>query len=1109
MGKVPGYYLFFLFYWLVFPEVLPAQVAEVQKAEHFSAENGLSQAQINAILQDKYGFLWIGTQDGLNRYDGNKFVHFQHLPFDTTSLSNNYVRSITEDPDHNLWIATDYGLCVFKRKENRISCFFHQDDNPNSLTANQIYGVYADRRGDIWIKTVHAIDRFDRSKNTFYHFPHFNDPQNFVTGLQNYPILEDEKGFLWFGSKDGLFRIDSLRNSIVRFSSVPSDPGTISDNYIRSLFIDHLGNLWIGTRNGLNRFDYSSGKFQRYYPSGRTLSSPENSVNAITEDYTGRLWIGTDNGYLIYIPDKGVITKITQVEANNQIRTLRMVTGIFSDYTGMIWIGSLEGLYKVSPFPPRFGLIKSQQTSHQQLSSYDIGSVFEDENGHLWIGTWGGGLNILNRSTGKNIVYSDNSPDPAHRIGNNYIHAILRLPNGDILVGTQNGVFVYTGGRFVSFCSVYVQNSCKVFNNNRIYGITRDRSGNIWFATAYGLNRYDPDRRSIFNISQIPLKKGSIGLNTVFCVAEDKPGNIWFGTDNGLFCYEKASGLYRHYIASRNPSDSSISSNSVYALFCDSRGILWVGTQSGLNRYVASRDRFITYSTKDGLPSNLIYAILEDRRHFIWLSTNFGIASFLPDSIGFSRYDLADGLQNYEYNLGAAFCSRSGEIFFGGISGLNYFHPDSLIRTGKEPKTRIAEIELVYRNGTIRRIYEAPDVLVIDPEVKVFHIDFAVLDFQNPVKNRYRYKLVTSGEKGDWIDLQNRNTATFASLSPGLYAFSLQGANADQQWSQEGYTMQIKVLAPFYRTTPALVLYIVLLGALIAGFIHWRTRNLRMSNKILLERHIDALRIEKQRKELEIKNKNITDSLRYAQRIQSALMPSENSLKRIFPESFIFFRPRDIVSGDFYWIHEKNGIISIATVDCTGHGVPGAFMSIIGYELLRTVTGQQFVSDPAWVLNELNSGLKSIFGGTEHISLKDGMDVAFVIIEKQKRKLRFAGAFSPLFIVRNDKILEIDGDRFSVALTPDSEDTREFQSHEIDLLPGDVVYMFSDGYVDQFGGPEGKKFKYRRFRFLLLNIYRLPMAEQKQMLEITFDNWKGENDQVDDVLLIGFKPLAE
>ena len=280
-------------------------------------------------------------------------------------------------------------------------------------------------------------------------------------------------------------------------------------------------------------------------------------------------------------------------------------------------------------------------------------------------------------------------------------------------------------------------------------------------------------------------------------------------------------------------------------------------------------------------------------------------------------------------------------------------------------------------------------------------------------------------------------------------------------------------------------------------------------NKILLERHIYSLRIEKQRKELEIKNTAIIDSLRYAQRIQSALMPSENLVKKIMPESFIFFRPRDIVSGDFYWIHQKNDIISIATVDCTGHGVPGAFMSIIGYELLRTLTGQQSVKDPAWVLNELNSRLKNLFGDSENISLRDGMDVAFVIIEKQKRKLHFAGAFSSLFIVRNDKILEVDGDRFSVTLSQDSEDPKEFQSHEIDLLPEDVVYMFSDGYIDQFGGPESKKFKYRRFRFLLLNIYRLPMMEQKRILENTFDNWKGENDQVDDVLVIGFRPLSE
>lgn len=311
----------------------------------------------------------------------------------------------------------------------------------------------------------------------------------------------------------------------------------------------------------------------------------------------------------------------------------------------------------------------------------------------------------------------------------------------------------------------------------------------------------------------------------------------------------------------------------------------------------------------------------------------------------------------------------------------------------------------------------------------------------------------------------------------------------------------------FLRHPVLQFVYILVIIGLTILFVRYRTRSLRRTNQILREKEKIAEEVRRQRDQLAAAMKNLTDSIRYAQKIQQALLPSDYYFKRLLPASFILYLPKDIVSGDFYWVNEKKGKIFFTVADCTGHGVPGAFMSMIGFEILDKIINDQGIEKPAEILNILNQGISTTFSrGEENSLLKDGMDLGFCALDRSGKMLEFAGAFHTLYLVRENNLEEFKGDRVSVGMG--QEENQRFTNHRIPLQDGDKIYMFSDGYADQFGGPNGKKFMYRRFRHLLLSIHHLPLDQQRTIIYDTFVNWKGELEQVDDILVIGIEPLV-
>jgi len=1071
---------------------------QIINAELFTIENGLSQTSIHCVIQDSKGFLWVGTQDGLNKYDGYSFKTFKNEPHDTSSISNNYIHCIFEDSQGEIWVGTNFGLNKYDRFSNTFTHFLADPSDPDKLKENEVYTIYEDSKGLLWIKTINYLTRLNPKTLKFRHYSHYNDVFNFVAVNTKFAIMEDEDEVLWVGTKDGLNFFDQKLEIFKRYAHDLSDDNSISDNRVKMIYLDSKGNFWIGTENGLNKFDRKRETFKKYYSDPDRPNSLLNSnINVIFEDKSGDLWIGTDNGLNKYISAIDGFESFTALTHQNQNKLITSITSIIQDNSDIIWIGSLQGLIKMEQRKQSFRLYDNSKDNSPLFSNNYISAILKDFRARIWVGTWGTGLHLYNRKT--NHIEKFNAANS--NLKNDYIHKIFQDKSGKIWVGTQNGIYFYDENKnaFYSFENKKLLN---IFRTNRVYDIMQDSKDNIWVACRNGLHKVSGDSlKSYYNNSN---DINSLSSNLVYCIVEDRHGKIWIGCEYGFNCLDTNADSIKRFVRNEYSCTNCLSSNEIINIFEDKKNdCLWIGTVNGLNKFTPENESFKTYTEKNGLPNNIIYAILQDNSGNLWMSTNRGISKFDPSKEEFYNFGMSDGLQNYEFNIGAYYKSFDGEMFFGGISGFNSFYPDSVKKRQYIPNIEITSVELLM-DKTNKLINIGRDRIIKIPyDNNLITIEFSALDFSMPEKNNYAYKL--EGLEEEWIALGNRRYATF-SLPSGKYIFKVKGSNSDFVWNEAGAELQMIVETPLWKHPLAYVFYVLLAIFSVFLLIQYRTRSLRKSNFELKEKELIAEQIALQKEELTLKNKSITDSIIYAKRIQEALMPSMNLFSRLLPDSFLLHKAKDIVSGDFYWVNEKNNKTFLAIVDCTGHGVPGAFMSIIGFELLRKITDDQGIENADQILNDLNKGIALTFGkDSSNIRLKDGMDIAMCVLDKDKKELEFAGAFRPMYFVRDNKIEEIRGDRFSVGLLDNSEEI-QITKTTIKLKKNDVFYFFSDGYADQFGGPESKKYKYRRFRHLLLTIHKLPLDQQKAILEKSFDEWKGNLEQVDDILIVGLRP---
>jgi len=1072
----------------------------------FTAYTGLSQSRVNTILQDSLGFLWIGTQDGLNKYDGYSFDHFRYQP-DAASLSNNTIRCLAEGEDGILWVGTDYGLNKLDRMGGYMWSYMIPGNRDSAAYEKPaIFAVLEDDEGQVWIKTERKLEMFDPETGHFTPFALYFNEQNPGGNPAASSMVEDRDGQIWIGTKDGLQVFDKNSHSVIRYS-VSSEIGLRSNN-VRALYIDKKDQIWIGTEDGLYLYNRSDSVF---IDVGDSIPELEGvSIISLGGNSAGTLLAGTDHGLIMIQPDLSD-ARIYNSFSRDELQTpFTSIYTIFEDSSEILWLGTYGGLVKIDQKPRKFQVINQRNPLIRGLSSYMISSIFQDDNGDLWLGTSGRGLNQVKKDNGEVIRYAKNAV-PGRRLINDQINKVYRDRSGNLWVGTGDGVNVMRAGsnQFYRFCDREPRVSCGYFNGQQVYDILEDSKGDIWFAASNGLHVYDPENGQIRSHSTIYNGAEALALQDVFCVLEDHRGWIWVGSSVGLIKIlpnEQPLEIFQAGILNQH---SNINNNTVLSLLLDSKQQLWVGTASGLNRYDDENNSFVYFSDPVELAEYRIYGIQEDGNGNLWLSSDRGLSRYDPEVESFIQYGSSDGLQNYEYLLGSCYRDKEGRLYFGGISGLNIFHPDSILYNSYKPRLSFTQyVKRREQGGNSPPIFlDRVSTVIVSRGVQIITIHFSALEFTAPERNQYMYKLVKKDQDGLWIHIGEQHFLTLVNQSPGTYTLSVKGSNNDLFYSDDEIQIEIEIPYPFWSKTPAIIIYVVLGILFIMLAIQIRTRSLRKSNRILREKEISAKEISRQREELVMKNKNITDSILYAKRIQIALLPSSDSFRAILPDSFVLFKPKDIVSGDFYWINQHGNKIYVAAVDCTGHGVPGAFVSIIGFELFRKITASKQGSNPAMILDTLNENFSEIFSDGEQVYLNDGMDLSLCILDLKEKSLDYSGAFNPLYLVRNETIIEVKADRFSIGADVHyTNDRKLFKSHKIFLQANDVIYIFSDGYADQFGGPDGKKFKYRRFRHLLLTIHKLPMEKQRSILDASIEEWKGGMDQVDDILVIGIKP---
>ncbi|MGQ0828622.1 MAG: two-component regulator propeller domain-containing protein [Bacteroidota bacterium] len=1061
-----------------------AVIAQTYDFRNFNVEDGLAQSQVLSICQDHNGNIWFGTNSGgVSRYDGNKFITVN----ENDSLVNNVVFSITELKNGKMLFGTNGGLSVFDGK----LCKNYTDQN--GLPHNRVYKTIEDNTGTVWIGTAKGVCQLQNNKIIL-----FNE-DTVLNNSRVFTIYADRIGNIWFGTREnGLLKYQINNKKFTRYTTKEG----LRNDFVRSIKEDAQGNIYVATNSGINKVT-KEGRIQNL-----NIEGEENiAFTDIVVDDQNNLWMATNEGVCKY---NGLSFK--KYREKNGLSSDQLLCALY-DREGNFWFGT-----------DAFGVLKFSgekfisYTTKDSLPGDHINSIYQDSKKNTWLAIKDFGVCKLQNN--KIINYRTNLKNLANTLSDDQVQAICEDNQGNLLFGTKEGLSLFDGKDFHN----YYQKDGLPHDN--IYSILKDTYGVIWIGTANGLCIYND---GTFRPAEIVNKLKS-GL-PVYTICQDRSNNIWIATEEGVIRYNQKT-------AQRYNKSNGFTDKRVLCILQDKKGYMWFGTDEGVFSYDFTS--FEKIDQNKGLAVNKVYLMLVDNDNNLWVGTTKGIDKinlqllYSTNKIEIRHFNKEDGFKGVECNRNAQFKDIEGNLWFGTIKGVTVYNPRFDRINRHEAITRITGIRLFFQNADNDLVKHSkgfsdaanlPVNLVLPYDKNHITFDFIGVCIANPGKVKYQFKL--EGADEDWFPPTSKTEATYSSLGAGDYIFHLKAMNNDGLWNEKPVTFKFTILPPWWKTWWFYTLVAVVAFVSIYLFIIVRTRNLEKA-KVALEQEVELrtyqLRKEKEKVEvinkevieqkaiIEAKNHDITDSIKYAKNIQEALLPPLQNLHNEINNAFVLYLPKDIVSGDFYWFAKRNNKRFIASVDCTGHGVPGAFMSIIGNTILNEIVSEKNITQPAEILNELHAGVKTALKqSNSENERRDGMDIALCSLNEDNTILEYAGANRPLWVFRKNKSGEeayemTKANKFPIGgLEMENEEKRKFTNHSIPVSAGDMIYIFSDGYADQFGGERGKKFMLGNMQKLVAGIYTKPIKEQEQLLHKAFAGWKGNLEQIDDVLVIGFR----
>jgi ligand-binding sensor domain-containing protein/serine phosphatase RsbU (regulator of sigma subunit) len=1026
----------------------------------FNTKHGLANSSVNAIFQSAEGYIWFATQGGgLSRFDGKTFRTFSK----DDGLVSNDILSIYEDAQHNIWVGTIEGLSKFNGKK------FTTYGEKEGLGTYPIYNINGFSDGNLWISTFGGGVKVLKDGKVVRTL----DTTNALPTNNIFCTYEDKDGSVWVGLYyQGLINISKDGKKQKYFKEFRPDLKYCS---AFSLAQAKDGTLWIGTA-GHGIYQYANNAIEHVYcePLERDF------IGKIIVDKFDNVWVAADNGLL-------------RIDKNNQFKLFREKEG---------------------------------------LSSIRIQALCEDYEGNIWIGTYGGGVCMFRNEA--IVTYSTRDG-----LSNNKIYAVLNTSKNLLLAGSLNGIDYFDGEKFTRVKEHELLNQSITF-------LLEDRNGYIWVATEGDGVVVLKNENGNFQLIQHFKNIGDQVMQPAYKIVEDKNGVIWVSTyGHGLFKVEnmQATSISDKNIASKdflsihcdenNKLYAAVNQEGVFVydgnsftllkdgpaslatVFCitgDNKGTIFFGTQDG-GVVIYRKGKFKEVNTKTGLCSNLINGI-DFKNGELWIGTDKGVnrLTFKPDFDveNIFYYDSESGFSSNEVNQNGVFIDKSKNVWFCTVEGITRYNSTLDWAHSIPPKLVLNDIKLSYQHvdwsayaDSINPQNDLPINLSLS--YKNNNLSFS---FQATTVDNIHYQFMLEGYDDNWTPATTRNEAVYTNIPPGQYTFKVKALNSSGVWSKNDISYSFEITPPFWKTWWFYSLCVIVILAGIVIFIRVRTAALEHEKKVL-EQKVEERTVELKESNHKLFDAlhDIKDSINYAERIQRAMLPADATIQRNLPTSFILFKPRDVVSGDFYWFSHKGGIDYIAAVDCTGHGVPGAFMSMVGSALLNEIILTKNITNPSEILALLNRGVQDALKQREN-QTRDGMDLALCAIDYANRKVQYAGANRALWIIRNsvgaNEVEEIKATKCAIGGFTD--ESQHYAMHEIELKANDTIYMSSDGYADQFGGTNGKKLMTKRFKEILLGIQNQAMNMQHKTLDFEITEWMGStHEQVDDILVVGIR----
>lgn len=1042
--------------------------------QQYSVREGLAQSNVYDLLQDDRGTVWLGTASGASRFNG---LEFENLGT-ANGLAPNGVRTLLCDKRGTLWLGHNGGgVSVITPDTTRVFL---------SLTGD-ITKLLEDRQGRIW--AISATDGAIRINNPEAALETTTEPDySYYKGQEGlsdriFGLTQRTDGSLYFITDVGIKHYDEASDRFEFFR-----PEGLPGYFLPTCMLESsTGVLWFGTHNGgLYRYDVATAGLTTFDQLKDGLA--HNFISTLAEDANGNIWAGTWGGGISRL---GHDLSITNFSATNGMPDNK-VRCILEDAEGNVLIGTNETGLQV---------FKSDQFVHYDsnngLPNEQVWAVLETASGTMLAGT-NEGVAIRNNTASNDSAWSI-LLNKSSGLPNNQVRHLKQAPNGRVWIGTWGGGVVSyeleTGATDYDFELNYAIQ----FGNVTALDIGED--GTVWIGTIDGLLRHTPGEGTQRITQELDANGNTIGLpgNDVSMLFVENAQSILIGC--------RGKGYTRF-----NPQENSFYSQHTTGSFTPTCMLkqgdwLWIGTESrGLLRTL--RDTGITrFTLENGLLSNFVTALSLDATDQLWVGTNRGLNKLANSGDQISSYAASEGFTGIEVKPNASYLDRAGQLWVGTVGGITINRPAL-----EKPLSLAPPVHLLAFQANLETLALRAN-LALSHQQKNLIFRYNTVALSNPEAVRYKVRLL--GLENTWREPSAGQQTTYPSVPPGSYTFEVVAINAAGIESATPASIAFEILPPFWKTWWFSTLCILLLAAGIAGWIKMRERALKQEKERLEVQVIERTAEVVQQKEaladanvqLEEQHRDIVDSIRYAERIQRAILPVESTMASHFKDVFVLFQPKDIVSGDFYWFAEAKGRIYFSAIDCTGHGVPGAFVSLIGNNGLQKAVNELGLTHPAEILGALREFVVNVFqqqGSGE--AIRDGMDMALCAFDTNTRTLEYAGAKNPMYIVRNGAVEVIKGDKMPVGAS-DTDSFEPFTNHQFDLQEGDCVYLFSDGLPDQFGGPKGKKFKYRPFQELLLELHQQPMQHQKKQLSTTINGWMENHgahyEQIDDILVLG------